>query len=39
MIVEIGLLAEDGMNLLIEQGWFEKPPMAADHEDLSKKKF
>jgi hypothetical protein len=38
MIVEIGLLAEDGMNLLIEQGWFEKPPMAADHEDLSKKK-
>ncbi|MDF2036090.1 DUF3231 family protein [Cytobacillus oceanisediminis] len=39
MIVEIGLLAEDGMNLLIEQGWFETPPMATDHEDLSKKKF
>ncbi|KML41166.1 MAG: DUF3231 family protein [Bacillota bacterium] len=39
MIAEIGLLAEDGMNLLIEQGWFEMPPMAADHENLSKKKF
>ncbi|MBT2687230.1 DUF3231 family protein [Bacillus sp. ISL-47] len=36
MIIEIGVLAEDGMNLLIENGWFEQPPMATDHEGLSK---
>lgn len=34
MIIEIGVLAEDGMNLLIENGWFEQPPMATDHEGL-----
>jgi Protein of unknown function (DUF3231) len=38
MIAEIGILAEDGMNIMIDHGWFEKPPMATDHEDLSKKK-
>ncbi|WP_257535621.1 DUF3231 family protein [Mesobacillus foraminis] len=37
MIGEIGLLAEDGMNLLIENEWMEQPPLAADHEDLAKK--
>jgi len=36
MITEIGLLAEDGMNLLIENGWFEQPPIATDHEGLAK---
>ena len=38
MITEIGLLAEDGMNLLVENGWMEQPPTAIDHDRLSKKK-
>jgi Protein of unknown function (DUF3231) len=38
MIAEIGMLAEDGMNLLIENEWMEQPPLATDHEDLSKNK-
>lgn len=38
MIAEIGLLAEDGMNLLIEHEWMEQPPLATDHEDLAKNK-
>ncbi|WP_096153924.1 DUF3231 family protein [Bacillus sp. FJAT-45066] len=38
MIAEIGILAEDGMNLLIDNEWMEQPPMATDHEKLAKKK-
>lgn len=38
MIAEIGLLAEDGMNLLIEKEWMEQPPLATDHSDLAKNK-
>ncbi|EDL66498.1 DUF3231 family protein [Bacillus sp. SG-1] len=38
MIAEIGILAEDGMNLLIENGWMEQPPTATDHDSLSKRK-
>ncbi|UHA58761.1 DUF3231 family protein [Metabacillus litoralis] len=38
MIAEIGLLAEDGMNILIDNGWMEQPPLATDHEDLAKNK-
>lgn len=38
MIAEVGLLAEDGMNLLIENEWMEQPPQATDHEDLAKNK-
>jgi Protein of unknown function (DUF3231) len=38
MIAEIGVLAEDGMNVLIENEWMEQPPLATDHEDLSKHK-
>jgi hypothetical protein len=38
MIAEIGLLAEDGMNLLIENEWMEQPPLATDHNDLAKNK-
>ncbi|PLT28885.1 DUF3231 family protein [Peribacillus deserti] len=38
MITEIGILSEDGANLLIEKGWLEQPPTAADHEELSKHK-
>ncbi len=38
MIVEMGLLAEDGINLLIENEWMEQPPLATNHEDLAKNK-
>lgn len=38
MITEIGALGEDGMNLLIENGWLEQPPLATDHETLAKDK-
>ncbi|MGG4169298.1 DUF3231 family protein [Rossellomorea vietnamensis] len=38
MIAEVGLLAEDGMNLLIENEWMEQPPLATDHSDLAKNK-
>lgn len=36
MNMEIALIAEDGMNLLIEKGWMEQPPTATDHENLAK---
>ncbi|WML48462.1 DUF3231 family protein [Neobacillus sp. PS3-34] len=36
MNMEIALIAEDGMNLLIENGWMEQPPTATDHENLAK---
>jgi hypothetical protein len=36
MIAEIGVLAEDGMNLLIDNEWMEQPPLATNHEDLAK---
>lgn len=36
LIAEIGLLAEDGINLLIKNEWMEQPPLATNHEDLSK---
>lgn len=36
MINEIALIAEDGINLLIETGWMEQPPSATDHESLAK---
>lgn len=38
MIMEMGVLAEDGMNILIENEWMEQPPLATDHEDLAKNK-
>ncbi|MCR8848103.1 DUF3231 family protein [Rossellomorea sp. SC111] len=38
MIAEIGLLGEDGMNLLIENEWMEQPPLATDHKALAKNK-
>jgi hypothetical protein len=38
MIADIGLLAEDGMNLLTENEWMEQPPLATDHNDLAKNK-
>ncbi|MED3831624.1 DUF3231 family protein, partial [Priestia megaterium] len=38
MTKDIGFLAEDGMNLLIEKEWMEQPPLATDHEKLAKNK-
>jgi hypothetical protein len=36
MNTEIALIAEEGINLLIEKGWMEQPPSATDHESLAK---
>jgi hypothetical protein len=33
---EIAKFAEDGANILIEKGWLEQPPMAADRDKLAK---
>jgi hypothetical protein len=32
---EVGIFAEDGANLLIENGWFEEPPQAVDRKALA----
>ncbi len=37
-IKNIGLFAEDGANLMIKNGWFERPPQAIDREYLSTEK-
>lgn len=34
---EIAEYAKDGANILIENGWLEQPPMAADRDELTKK--
>jgi hypothetical protein len=33
---ELGKYAEDGANIMIEQGWLEEPPMASDRRHLIK---
>jgi hypothetical protein len=33
---EIGKFAEDGAKIMIKNGWLEKPPQAADREQLAK---
>lgn len=38
MIKDIGLFAEDSANIMIKNGWFERPPQAMDRENLSKGK-
>lgn len=35
---EIGRYAKEGANLLIDQGWMERPPQAVDRRALNKKK-
>jgi uncharacterized membrane protein YtjA (UPF0391 family) len=35
LITEIGIYAEDGAQLLIKNGWLERPPMADDKDELS----
>lgn len=35
LVTEIGLYAEDGAQLLIKNGWLERPPMADDKDELA----
>lgn len=35
--VEVQLYSEDGANILIKNGWMEKPPMAAARSELARK--
>lgn len=34
--LEIQLYSEDGANIMIDNGWMEQPPMAADRDELAK---
>jgi hypothetical protein len=36
-IMDIGRYVEDGANIMIEKGWMEKPPQAADRDSLASK--
>ncbi|TYP76472.1 DUF3231 family protein [Paenibacillus methanolicus] len=38
LVAEIGLYAEDGVNLLIANGWLEQPPTADDRKALANQK-
>jgi hypothetical protein len=38
LLIEILAYSEDGANILINEGWLEKPPMAVDRDKLSKEK-
>ncbi|MFC0270520.1 DUF3231 family protein [Metabacillus herbersteinensis] len=35
LIIEVGELAEDGANIMIDNGWLEKQPSAPDRKDLA----
>jgi len=35
-MAEIGAYAEDGANIMIDNGWLEQPPGAADRDLLAK---
>lgn len=37
MIAEAGTFAEDGASIMINNGWFERPPQSIDRENLSKR--
>lgn len=36
LLAEVGKYTEDGVNILIDNGWLEEPPQAADPEALGK---
>ncbi|MFD1171164.1 DUF3231 family protein [Oceanobacillus picturae] len=36
LIAEIGKYSNEGANLMIDNGWMEQPPIAADRKDLAK---
>ncbi|MGM0847046.1 MAG: DUF3231 family protein [Bacillota bacterium] len=38
LLAEIGLYANEGAQLLIENGWLEQPPLAHDRDELAKRK-
>lgn len=38
LTAEIAKYAEDGANIMIDNGWMEQPPMAADRDELAKRK-
>lgn len=38
LMAEIGKFAEDGLTILIDNGWLEKPPQAADRKNIAKRK-
>jgi hypothetical protein len=38
LIKDVGLYAEDGANIMIKNGWLERPPHAIERENLSKGK-
>ncbi|ALX50513.1 DUF3231 family protein [Lentibacillus amyloliquefaciens] len=37
LMAEIAKYAEDGANLMIENGWLEEPPRMIDHDQIAKK--
>lgn len=37
LMAELGKFANDGAKILIENGWMEQPPIAADRENLAKR--
>lgn len=37
LVLEVGKYVEDGANILIDHGWMEQPPQAADREALAYK--
>ncbi len=34
-ILDVGLYVEDAMSIMIENDWMERPPEAADRNDLT----
>ncbi len=38
LVGELAKFAEDGANIMIENGWMEEPPKAADRDELMKRK-
>src|SRR5690606_21347431 len=37
LAIEIALFAQDGANIMIQNGWLEEPPQAPDQKELLKK--
>lgn len=38
LMAEVAKYAEDGSNILIDNGWMEQPPIAADRDKIAKRK-
>lgn len=37
LLMDVGLFVEDGANIMIDRGWMEQPPEAADRDNLNSK--